>query len=72
MSKSFIVGANQSSPNLERSKKPHVAVITIKIDIRAMEPDGTLDECVLGERSLRRYQMTPKARLKISGPSEAA
>jgi len=68
----FIVGSPQSSPDLARSQKPHVAVITMKIDIRAMEPDGTLDECVMGERSLSKYRMTPKAILKISGPSEAA
>ena len=58
--------------DLERSKKPHLAIVTMKIDIRSMEADGSLDKYVMGENALRKYGITPKAQVQISGPSEAA
>ena len=66
-----IIDRQQSSTSVERSKKPHIAIVTMKIDIRAMESDGTLDNYVMGEKELRKYGMSTKAQIAINGKDEA-
>jgi hypothetical protein len=56
---------------LSRAECPHHATITMKIDIRKMNSDGSLDHSVLGNESLRKYNMTTKAQICISGATEA-
>ena len=43
----------------------------MKIDIRKMNSDGSLDHQVLGNESLRKYNMSNKAQVCISGANEA-
>ena len=45
--------------------------ITMKIDIRKMYDDGSLDNQVIGNRLLSRYGISNKAQICISGASEA-
>tara|TARA_R110000824_G_scaffold9932_13_gene44152 strand:+ start:184 stop:447 length:264 start_codon:yes stop_codon:yes gene_type:complete len=66
-----IIDRYKSSPKLERRKKPHMAIVTMKIDVRAMEPDGTFDIYVMGQKELQKYGMTTKAQISINAPSEA-
>ena len=55
-----------------RAEDPHHATVTIKVDVRKINPDGTLDHDVMGNKSLAKYSMATKAQWCISGPSEAA
>ena len=57
--------------SLERRSCPHHATITLKIDIRKMNKDGTLDSMVMGNSLLSKYNMSTKAQICISGPTEA-
>jgi len=61
---------DSGEPDISRSECPHHATITMKIDIRKMNSDGTLDHRVLGNNILRKYGMTNKAQVCISGASE--
>tara|TARA_R110002051_G_scaffold33434_1_gene74959 strand:+ start:761 stop:991 length:231 start_codon:yes stop_codon:yes gene_type:complete len=56
---------------LERRSYPHHATITIKIDIRKMNEDGTLDTMVMGDSLLSKYGASTKAQICVSGPTEA-
>jgi|TARA_R110000824_G_scaffold58972_2_gene158952 hypothetical protein len=56
---------------INRTECPHHATITLKIDIRKMNPDGTLDHAIIGNRLLSKYGITTKAQWCTSGPSEA-
>lgn len=60
-----------SENDVERRLCPHHATITLKIDIRKMYDDGSLDHQVMGNRLLSKYGMSNKAQLCISGSSEA-
>lgn len=56
---------------MSKREVPHRAVITFDIDIRAMNLDGSLDtSCVSNER-LSKYNIGKKAKVVISGVSEA-
>jgi hypothetical protein len=57
--------------SLERRSCPHHATITLKIDIRKMNKDGTLDSMVMGNSLLSKYSMSTKAQICVSGPTEA-
>ena len=67
-----IVGQNSTSGDMPRSMKPHIGIVTMKIDIRAVNPDGTLDLHVMGERALKKYKISNKAQFVVKGTSEAA
>lgn len=54
-----------------RTEAPHHATITFKIDIRKINPDGTLDFAVMGNRLLSKYGIGTKAQWCVSGPTEA-
>lgn len=62
-------GINQSDIN--RRECPHHAIITFKVDIRAINIDGTLDPKVMGNAILHKYGISTKAQLAIVGTSEA-
>ena len=57
--------------DIPRRDYPHHATVTFKIDIRKINKDGTLDQQVMGNRLLKKYGISTKAQLCISGPSEA-
>jgi len=57
--------------SIDRSLCPHHAVITMKIDIRKIKKDGTLDNQVLGNKTLQKYGMSNKAQICFSAPTEA-
>ncbi len=54
-----------------RRDNPHHATITFKIDIRKINNDGSLDHMPMGNKLLRKYGMSGKAQLLISGADEA-
>ena len=54
-----------------RTSQPHHATITIKVDVRKMNGDGTLDHFVMVNGLLCNYGITRKAQLCVSGPTEA-
>ena len=60
-----------SDNQIDRKSFPHHATITIKIDIRKMYDDGSLDNQVMGNRLLSKYGISNKAQMSISGASEA-
>jgi hypothetical protein len=57
--------------DLPRREKGHLAVITLKIDVRPMNADNTLDSTLLGARDFERYGMSNKAQVVVKGSSEA-
>tara|TARA_R100001377_G_C3135129_1_gene90699 strand:+ start:355 stop:597 length:243 start_codon:yes stop_codon:yes gene_type:complete len=56
---------------LERRLHPHHATITLKIDVRKMNKDGTFDHYVMGNSLLAKYGITTKAQICVSGTTEA-
>ncbi|SVA81302.1 uncharacterized protein METZ01_LOCUS134156 [marine metagenome] len=64
-------GLPTPSDDFPRSIKPHIAMITFKIDIRAMNIDETLDIQVMGNKALEKYGMAQKGQFVIKGISEA-
>lgn len=62
---------SQEEENKYRRGQPHHATITIKIDVRKLNSNGTLDSLVMGNNTLEKYGMTRKAQLCLSGPTEA-
>ena len=54
-----------------RREQPHHATVTIKIDVRKINQNGTLDQLVMGNGPLARYGITRKAQLCLSGSTEA-
>jgi len=54
-----------------RREQPHHATITVKIDVRKLNNDGSLDHFVMGNGILCKYGITRKAQLYLSGPTEA-
>lgn len=57
--------------DIPRREKGHIAIITMKIDIRPMNSDNTFDRYMLGPKDLDRYNMSNKAQIVIKGASEA-
>lgn len=63
-------GNDTSSP--PRKSCPHHATITFKIDIRTMNPDGTLSNDIVGDEILKKYGISTKAQLCLSGSDESS
>lgn len=57
--------------HIDRSLCPHHAVVTLKIDIRKIKTDGTLDNKVIGNADLQKYGISNKAQICFSAPTEA-
>ena len=52
-----------------RKAQPHHATITMKIDVRKMNNDGSLDHKVIGNTILEKYGISNKAQICTSGPT---
>lgn len=57
--------------NTFRKNYPHHATVTIKIDVRKINDDGSLDPEVMSNILLEEYGISNKAQICISGPTEA-
>jgi hypothetical protein len=57
-------------PDIPRASCPYHATVTMKIDVRKMNNDGSLDHKVLGNDILKKYGMTNKAQVCVSGPNQ--
>lgn len=57
--------------DIPRRDYPHHATVTMKIDIRKIEKDGTLSHEVMGNHLLKKYGISTKAQWCTSGASEA-
>ena len=57
--------------NLYRKKCPHHVVITLKVDIRKINPNGSLDNQVIGNTILQKYGISNKAQICFSAVDEA-
>ena len=57
--------------NLSRSQRPHHATVTMKVDIRKMLDNGNLDSQVLGNEALKKYGISNKLQICVSGVTEA-
>ena len=57
--------------SVNRRLCPHHAVITIKIDIRKINSDGSLDTQTIGNSILDKYNISNKAQICFSATSEA-
>lgn len=64
-------GFKDPNDKSDRSQKPHFGLITMKIDVRGMRPDGTFDDEILGDKDLSKYGIYSKAQIAVSGYSEA-
>jgi hypothetical protein len=63
---------NRLTPvDTNRRERPHIAIVTIKLDIRAMNADGTLDQYVMGDQCLEKYGISRKGQFVVKGHSEA-
>ena len=59
------------SSDINRKEKPHIAIVTVKLDIRAINADGTLDQYVMGDACLEKYGISRKGQFVMKGHSEA-
>jgi hypothetical protein len=57
----------------ERGRKdfPHVTVLTFKIEVRELQPNGIMGESVLSKNELRKFGMSDKAQIYIKGATES-
>ena len=60
-----------SNNQINRKSCPHHATVTMKIDIRKMHDDGSLDSQIMGNRLLSKYGISNKAQICFSAPTEA-
>jgi len=54
-----------------RKNKPHVAIITFRIDVRPVNPDNTLSPHILQNGDLKKYGLGSKGQIVVRGTSEA-
>ena len=57
--------------NLERRLHPHHATITLKLDVRKIDKDGTLDTMVMGNSLLKKYGISTNAQICVTGSTDA-
>lgn len=62
---------NDADKEIPRRLYPHHATITLKIDIRKINHDGSLDPEIIGNKILGEYGISNKAIICTSGTSEA-
>jgi len=60
-----------SKNSLNRRLYPHMAVVHISIEMRKIEPDGSIDYKIVSGKALSRYDIQPNTQLVFSAPSEA-
>ncbi len=51
--------------------RPHAAIITLKIEVREIDSNGTIGESVVGNGRLSKFGIRDKARIMIKGATEA-
>ena len=56
---------------IPKRERPHHATITFKIDIREMTPTGEILWQVMGNELLKKYHMSTKGQILVSGATEA-
>jgi hypothetical protein len=54
-----------------RKSKPHIGIITFRIDIRPINEDNTLNNHILQNAYLRKYNLREKGQFIIRGADEA-
>lgn len=54
-----------------RKSKPHMAIITFRIDIRAINEDNTLSNHILQNADLKKYNLGEKGQFIVRGADEA-
>ena len=62
--------AGSEIKQMEKREKPHLAIITFKIDIRAMNSDETLELHVMNDNALKKYGIAQKGQMIIKGYDE--
>ena len=63
---------NRLTPvDTNRRERPHVAIVTIKLDVRAINADGPLDQYVMGDQCLEKYGISRKGQFVVKGHDEA-
>lgn len=62
---------HEHETDLPRREKSHIAIVTMRIDIRPINSDNTFDNYKLANKDLEKYNMATKAQFIIKGPSEA-
>ena len=60
-----------AADRVDRRLCPHHAVITLKIDIRKINSDASLDTQTIGNNILDKYGISNKAQICFSATSEA-
>ncbi len=68
--KNPIVIDGQAFPDMEKRLHPHIAIITMKVDVRAIMPNGMFDQYIMGDQALRKYGLATKGQFIIKGHSE--
>ena len=60
----------EPNPDMERREMPHIAIVTLKLDVRAIFPNGLFDKYVMGDEALRKYGLAQKGQFVMRGYSE--
>ena len=60
----------QATPDMEKRAMPHIAIITLKVDVRAIFPNGLFDQYVMGDGALAKYGLAQKGQFMVRGYSE--
>lgn len=57
----------------DRGRKdfPHIAVLTFRIEVREVQPNGIMGESVLGRNELQKFGMSDKAQIHVMGGTES-
>jgi GTPase involved in cell partitioning and DNA repair len=57
--------------HMPRRSKPHIAVITFRIDIRPLNANNTFSDYILQNKDLEKYSLGEKAQIVVRGTCEA-
>lgn len=69
--KSIDLNNVSKSEDIPRKDKPHSASVLMKLDVRALNCDGTYEPYSMGYNELRQYGLSDSATWKITGDNEA-
>jgi len=71
LEKVLLGNRSDETVKLNRKDFPHHATVTLKIDIRKMNKDGSLENKVLSASELSKYGMGIKAQICTSGATQS-
>tara|TARA_Y100000389_G_C16961004_1_gene271042 strand:+ start:184 stop:411 length:228 start_codon:yes stop_codon:yes gene_type:complete len=57
--------------HMPRRSKPHIAIVTFRIDIRPLNSDNTFNDYILQNKDLEKYSLGEKAQIVVRGTCEA-